>query len=282
MTSEEKNGFQREDLLASHAPNHNSLSRIDKTSTDSLFISEMQKQLDRLSSLTHSTSPFTDEATKTDGGFDSTLNRKISLSESDLLASLHRTGNKQFFDNVSEHDPADDLLFLEWDRERSLFQDYINSLRKEIHVLLQERLDSQTTTSEDDAAATKIDLLHNALEEKNAVIEQFQAEYDLLKEKNGHLTRQISLLDDDGKSHLSHIDELKQKLSDLSVDLQNHLLIKRRLELSITNLENDCKLIDAERLRLTHETNGNLHQKQNFETLLQKANVQIAEQGKDD
>lgn len=46
------------------------------------------------------------------------------------------------------------------------------------------------------------------------------------------------------------------------------------------NLESDCKLIDAERLRLTNEIKDIQVNRQDLEKLLQQANVQIAEQGK--
>jgi septal ring factor EnvC (AmiA/AmiB activator) len=49
--------------------------------------------------------------------------------------------------------------------------------------------------------------------------------------------------------------------------------------MSINNLENDCKIIDAERIRLTNDIKESQHQKQDLEKSLQKANVQIAEQG---
>ena len=70
------------------------------------------------------------------------LNRNISTSETDLITSLHRSASKQGLDNQSEHGSgiSDEMIFIEWDKERSLFQDYINSLRTEIRVLLQERL----------------------------------------------------------------------------------------------------------------------------------------------
>ncbi|CAF0830686.1 unnamed protein product [Adineta ricciae] len=203
------------------------------------------------------------------------LTRQISLSETDLLASIHRT--KQNFDLHSEHDIPDDVLFLEWDKERNLYQDYINSLRKEIRVLLQERAEYQTQKRSDDQ--TKIDLLQKSLEEKNLVIEQLQTDSELLKERNTNFIRKISSLESDTKSNLNLIDELKQKITDLTIDLQNHILIKRRLDISINNLESDCKIIDTERIKLTNEMKENQHNKQELEKLLQKANVQIAELG---
>lgn len=211
------------------------------------------------------------------------LNRKISLSESDLLSSLHRNITKQTTDNQSENDTTDDILFLEWDKERNLFQDYVNSLRKEIRVLLQERLDNQTQNPtqynhvNDDH--NKVDLLLKSLEEKNFVIEQLQTDYELVKEKNTNSLRKISLLESDNKTYLNIIDELKQNLSDLTVDLQNQILIKRRLEISINNLESNCQLIDVERIKLINDIKENQHSKQELETLLQKSNVTIAEQG---
>ncbi|CAF3036524.1 unnamed protein product [Rotaria sp. Silwood2] len=81
-------------------------------------------------------------------------------------------------------------FFLEWDKERNLFQDYINSLRKEIRVLLQEQTDT--------------------------------------------------------KSQISIINELTENVTDLNVDLQNHILIKQRSEMSINNLEHNCQLLDTE------------------------------------
>jgi hypothetical protein len=52
-------------------------------------------------------------------------------------------------------------LFLEWDKERNLFQDYINSLCKEIRVILQERLEHQTQSKDTNDEQMKIDLLQN-------------------------------------------------------------------------------------------------------------------------
>ncbi|CAF3512479.1 unnamed protein product [Rotaria sordida] len=240
----------------------------DRTSSSSLEDQEISERKLSLSDITNS------------------LHRKISLSESDLLSSLHRSINKQqqqTIDSQSDNDTTDDILFLEWDKERNLFQDYINSLRKEIRVLLQERLDYQTQTSIEykhiNDHQMKIDLLQKSLEEKNFVIEQLQIEYELMKDKNINLSRKISFLESDAKSHINIIDELKQNLTDLTVDLQNHILIKRRLEISINNLESNCQLLDAERIKLTNDIKENQHNKQDLEKLLQKANVQIAEQG---
>ena len=200
---------------------------------------------------------------------ESDISRKISFTESDLQRNL----SKQIIDSPLD----DDISFLDWDKERNLFQDYINSLRKEIRVLLQERLEYQQKEPKDDQM--KIDLLQKSLEEKNYIIEQFQTEYELMKDKNTNLLRQISLAECDTKSYINITDELKQKFADLTIDLQNHVLVKRRLEMSIHNLENDCKIIDEERIRLTNDIKESQHQKQDFEKLLQKANVQIAEQG---
>jgi prefoldin subunit 5 len=228
------------------------------------------------------------------------LNRNITSSETDLIASLHRSTSKQALDNQSEHDTtysgtSDDMLFLEWDKERSLFQDYINSLRTEIRVLLQERLDYQkqmetinnnlsehkrVNVTHINNDQTKFDLLQKSLEEKNLVLEQIQKEYEIMKEKNTNLTRKISNLRCDGKSQTGVIDELKQKIAELTVDIQNHILVKRRLEISMMNLESDCKIIDAERLRLNNDIKDTQVSKQDLEKLLQQANVQIAEQGK--
>ncbi|CAF5223218.1 unnamed protein product, partial [Rotaria magnacalcarata] len=83
----------------------------------------------------------------------------------------------------------------------------------------------------------------------------------------------------DAKSQSGVIDELKQKITELTVDLQNHIIVKRRLEISMMNLENDCKIIDAERIRLTNDVKDTKLSKQDLEKLLQQANVQIAEQG---
>jgi prefoldin subunit 5 len=227
------------------------------------------------------------------------LNRDISTSETDLIASLHRSASKQALDNQSDHGTtysgtSDYMLFIEWDKERNLFQDYINSLRTEIRILLQERADYQkqmetinnnlsehkrfniTQTNTDQ---TKLDLLQKSLEEKNLVIEQLQKEYEIIKEKNSNLSRKISNLRCDGKAQTGVIDELKQKIAELTVDIQNHILIKRRLEISMMNLENDCKIIDAERLRLNNDIKNTQLSKQDLEKLLQQANVQIAEQG---
>jgi len=210
----------------------------------------------------------------------SDLNRRISLTETDLVSSLHRNLNQQNIDNSSD----DDILFLEWDKERNLFQDYINSLRKEIRVLLQERLEYQQKIPNESKHINddqmKIDLLQKSLEEKNFVLKQLQSEYEIIKEKNTNLIRKISLAQCDTKSYIGINDELKQKIADLTIDLQNHVLVKRRLEISINNLEKDCKIIDAERIRLTNDIKENQHNKQDLEKLLQKANVQIAEQGR--
>ncbi len=212
----------------------------------------------------------------------SDLNRRISLTETDLVSSLHRNLNKQNIDNSSSSD--DDILFLEWDKERNLFQDYINSLRKEIRVLLQERLEYQQKIPNESKHINddqmKIDLLQKSLEEKNFVIKQLQSEYEIIKEKNTNLIRKISLAQCDTKSYIDINDELKEKIADLTIDLQNHVLVKQRLEISINNLEKDCKIIDAERIRLTNDIKENQHNKQDLEKLLQKANVQIAEQGR--
>ena len=126
---------------------------------------------------------------------------------------------------------------------------------------------------------TKLDLLQKCLEEKNSVLEQLQKEYEIIKEKNNNLTRKISILRCDSKAQTGVIDELKQKIAELTVDLQNHLLVKRRLEISMINLENDCKIIDAERIRLNNDIKDTQLSKQELERLLQQANVQIAEQG---
>jgi hypothetical protein len=72
------------------------------------------------------------------------------------------------------------------------------------------------------------------------------------------------------------IDELKQKLTNLNVDLQNYLLVKRPLE-KIINLEDDWKFLDTERLTSTDDIKENQHNKQD-KKLLPKTNVQIAEQ----
>jgi prefoldin subunit 5 len=224
------------------------------------------------------------------------LNRNISSSETDLIASLHRSASKQGLDNQSEHgsSTSDDMIFIEWDKERSLFQDYINSLRTEIRVLLQERTEYQKqmetinnnlgehkrlNLTQINTDQNKVDLLQKSLEEKNFVLEQLQKEYETIKEKNSSLTRKISVLRCDGKSHTGVIDELKQKIAELTVDIQNHILVKRRLEISMINLESDCKMIDAERQRLNNDVKDTQFSKQELEKLLQQANVQIAEQG---
>ncbi|UJR33572.1 hypothetical protein I4U23_021010 [Adineta vaga] len=227
------------------------------------------------------------------------LNRDISTSETDLISSLHRSVSKQGADTQSEHGTtysgaSDDLIFVEWDKERSLFQDYINSLRTEIRVLLQERSEyqKQMETVNNNLSEhkrlnlthmnndqSKLELLQKSLEEKNFVLEQLQKEYENMKEKNTNLTRKISVLRCDGKSQLGVIDELKEKIAELTVDIQNHILVKRRLEVSMMNLESDCKLIDAERIRLTNDIREAQSSRQDLEKLLQHANVQIAEQG---
>ncbi|UJR13672.1 hypothetical protein I4U23_000684, partial [Adineta vaga] len=209
-----------------------------------------------------------DSDSKTHGSH--SLTRQISLSETDLLASIHR--------NQSDHEIPDDILFLDWDKERNLYQDYISSLRKEIRVLLQERAEYRTQKASFTDDQMKIDLLQKSLHEKNFVIEQLQTDSESLKEKNTNLIRKISTLESDTKSSINIIDELKQKITDLTIDLQNHILIKRRLDISIHNLESDCKIIDTERIKLTNEMKENQHNKQDLEKLLQKANVQIAEQ----
>lgn len=228
------------------------------------------------------------------------LNRNMSASETDLLASLHRSASKQGLDTQSEHGTtlsgtSDEMIFVEWDKERNLFQDYINSLRTEIRVLLQERSEYQKqmetinqnlseherlNSTQVNDEQSKLQLLQKSLEEKNFVLEHLQKEYENLKEKNGNLTRKISDLRCDGKAQTGVIDELKQKIAELTVDIQNHALIKRRLEISMSNLESDCRLIDAERIRLTTDVKETHLSKQDLEKLLQQANVQIAEQGK--
>jgi hypothetical protein len=294
FTSEE-NPFQLQQLATRSSP---SLPRIieNNTETTSISFNDIQKEFDRISHLKNdptspshysldltnsdpfSSIPYIDSSSLDDQEISerkhssSNINRKISLSETDLLSSLHRNLN-------IDHDTTDDILFLEWDKERNLFQDYINSLRKEIRVLLQERLEYQTENKHLSDDQMKIDLLQKSLEEKNFVLEQLQTEYELTKDKNINSIRKISLLQCDAKSYVGIIDELKQKITDLNVDLQNHIIIKRRLEISIKNLETDCKIIDAERIRLTNDIKENQHKKQDSEKLLQKANVQIAEQG---
>lgn len=227
------------------------------------------------------------------------LNRHMSTSEADLLASLHRSSSKQGMDTQSEHGTtysgaSDDMLFTEWDKERSLFQDYINSLRTEIRVLLQERADYQKqietinsnlsehkrlNLNQNHVDQKRFDLLQKSLEEKNLVLEQIQKEYEILKEKNNHLTRKVSNQRCDAKSQAGVIEELKQKIAELTVDVQNHILVKRRLEVSILNLESDCKLLDAERIRLNTDIKDSHSARQDLEKVLQQANVQIAEQG---
>ena len=227
------------------------------------------------------------------------LNRHMSTSEADLLASLHRSASKQGLDTQSDHGTtysgaSDELIFTEWDKERSLFQDYINSLRTEIRVLLQERSDYQKqmetinsnlsehkrlNLSQNHVDQKRFDLLQKSLEEKNLVLEQIQKEYEILKEKNNNLTRKVSNLRCDAKSQAGVLDELKQKIAELTVDVQNHVLIKRRLEASIFNLESDCKLLDAERMRLNNDVKDSHSARQDLEKVLQQANVQIAEQG---
>ncbi|CAF3441875.1 unnamed protein product, partial [Rotaria sp. Silwood2] len=51
----------------------------------------------------------------------------------------------------------------------------------------------------------------------------------------------------DTKSQISIINELTENVTDLNVDLQNHILIKQRSEMSINNLEHNCQLLDTER-----------------------------------
>jgi chromosome segregation ATPase len=295
----EENPFQLQQLATRSSQSLPSIIE-NNTETTSISFNDIQKEFDRishlkndptsidLSSLTNSDAlssiPYIDSSSLDDQEISerkhSNINRKISLSETDLLASLHRNLNK----HIVDHDTTDDILFLEWDKERNLFQDYINSLRKEIRVLLQERLEYQQNLHHEfkhiNDDQMKIDLLQKSLEEKNFVLEQFQTEYELIKEKNTNLIRKISLVQCDTKSYIGIIDELKQKITDLTIDLQNHVVVKRRLEISINNLENDCKIIDAERIRLTNDIKENKHNQQDLEKLLQKANVQIAEQGR--
>ncbi|CAF4799658.1 unnamed protein product, partial [Rotaria sp. Silwood2] len=102
---------------------------------------------------------------------------------------------------LSDTDITDDIFFLEWDKERNLFQDYINSLRKEIQT--------------------------------------------------------------DTKSQICIINELKENVADLNVDLQNHILMKRRLEMSINNIENNSQLLDTERIKLTNDLKENQHNRFN-------------------
>ena len=228
------------------------------------------------------------------------LNRNISTSETDLLASLHRSASKQGLDNQSEHGTtysgtSDDIIFVEWDKERHLFQDYINSLRTEIRVLLEERADYQKqmemissnlsehqrlNVDQTNHDESKLSLLQKSLEEKNTVLEQLQKEYETVREKNSNLARKVSVLRCDSKAQTGVIDELKQKIAELTVDIQNHILVKRRLEVSMLNLESDCKLIDVERVRLSSDMKNVQLSKQDLEKLLQQANVKIAEQGK--
>ena len=227
------------------------------------------------------------------------LNRNLLSSENDITTSFNRSSSKHGQDSQSEHGTtysgvSDDMIFVEWDKERSLFQDYINSLRTEIRVLLQERAEYQkqmetinnnfsehrrlnlTQTSSDQ---TKIDLLQKSLEEKNYTLENLQKEYETMKEKNIYLTRKISVLRCDTKSQAGVIDELKQKITELTVDIQNHIAVKRRLEVSMMTLDNDCKMIDAERIRLVNNNKDLQLSNQHLDKSLQQANVQIAEQG---
>ncbi|CAF1461374.1 unnamed protein product [Adineta steineri] len=272
--------------------NQNSANTIDNdtpiTSRNSISsLSDLQQEYDPISSCDSnqfSSIPYIDSSSIDDSDISdnkqyvlNSLNRQTSFSETDLLASLHR--NKQLSTNQSEPDiPSDDILFLEWDKERNLFQTYINSLRKEIRVLLQERLEYQTQKSLNNDEM-KIDLLQKSLEEKNYILEQLQTDYELLKDKNTNFLHQITLYKCDTQSHINSIDELKQKINELTIDLQNHKLIKQRLEISIHNLEDDCKIIDTERIKLTNDIKESQHNQQDLEKLLQKANVQIAEQG---
>ncbi|CAF3954207.1 unnamed protein product [Rotaria sp. Silwood1] len=135
--------------------------------------------------------------------------------------------------------------------------DYINSLRKEIRVLLQERLDYQAQTHINDHQV-EIDLLRKALEE-NFFFEQLQIKYELIKRNNINLIRKISNLETDTKSRICIINELKENVADLNVDLQNHILMKQRLEMSINNLENNYQLLDTERIKLTNDFKENQH-----------------------
>ncbi|CAF1225133.1 unnamed protein product [Adineta steineri] len=272
--------------------NQNSVNTADNdtpiTSRNSISsLSDLQQEYDPISSCDSnqfSSIPYIDSSSIDDSDISdnkqyvlNSLNRQTSFSETDLLASLHR--NKQLSTNQSEPDiPSDDILFLEWDKERNLFQTYINSLRKEIRVLLQERLEYQTQKSLNNDEM-KIDLLQKSLEEKNYILEQLQTDYELLKDKNTNFLHQITLYKCDTQSHINSIDELKQKINELTIDLQNHKLIKQRLEISIHNLEDDCKIIDTERIKLTNDIKESQHNQQDLEKLLQKANVQIAEQG---
>ncbi|CAF0930534.1 unnamed protein product [Didymodactylos carnosus] len=240
------------------------------------------------------------------------LSKNISNSESDLRQhDIHV--NNFVGDSQSDRDTTvssglnDDLFIAEWDKERNLFQDYINSLRTEIRVLLQEREEYQTnirqlkenlsdrkrlisnTTqntevevqhiSEINSLESKITLLQKALEEKNAVLELLQTEYEMLKEKNVQLQRKISLYRSDMKSQVGVIDELKQKITELCVNLQNMIIVKKRHELSIEQLEQEIRQVDEEKQKLTHHVSSTSNEKYELEKKLQQAYVHIAEQG---
>jgi hypothetical protein len=206
----------------------------------------------------------------------STDSRRTSLSSCDLLVSLDRTANKH---SSFDHDPSDGLLFLEWDRERALFQDYIGSLRKEIRVLLQERSHASDPSARADNEQSHIELVQASLNEKNIVIEQLQYERDAITGKNNELTRQLFLLNAETTFHVNTIDELKQKLADLTIDLDNHVMIRQRLQTSIDKFDHDCQTIDNERSRLAQDVKDSQQQRHELERSLQTAHVHIAEQG---
>ncbi|CAF2987094.1 unnamed protein product [Rotaria sp. Silwood2] len=67
----------------------------------------------------------------------------------------------------------------------------------------------------------------------------------------------------DTKSQICIINELKENVADLNVDLQNHILMKRRLEMSINNIENNSQLLDTERIKLTNDLKENQHNRFN-------------------
>lgn len=198
------------------------------------------------------------------------------LSQSDFVLLLSKD---------SEHNQYNlDANTQQLDTQTNLNQSYINSLRKEIRFLLQERSEYKTILNNSNSNFIenyehKIDLLEKCLEEKNLFIDRFQLEYDLIKEKNNFLLNKIHLLESDRKSSMNLIDQLKQNINDLNVDLKNNFIIKQNLELSIRNLETYSQNIDNERFKLTNDIKLNQSIKQDLEKSLQKTNVIIAEQG---
>lgn len=196
-----------------------------------------------------------------------------SSDESHRISSSHVERRKLSIDD----DSTDEFLIFDWDRERNLYHDYVQSLRKEIRLLLDER--EELFDGNSSSETKKKENFHKTIEEKNFLIEKFQNELDGNKETNLQLKREISIFQLEKKSNSATIEDLKKKINDLSVDLENQNLVKQRLESSIEHLEHDCKTIDAERMKLFDDLQKLFVDKQETEKNLQKSNVRIAEQG---